>query len=315
MQIGTNGIIVNEYGEVLLIRRDDTRTFAPPGGGLETGQLPTDDVIREVREETGLIVLPVRLVGVYHFHWLKEGNLGFVFRCLKRGGEITPSEESPVVAYFPTHKLPGPIAPMHKERLERSLAHTGGPPYWGTQKDDLTMRLGRFLLKQVIYRWKDWRRARRGEPPYVAPPVWRLGGFTVIRNEAGAVLWVKRTDYPIWNLPGGGSDFNEPPWDTAVRETHEETGLHVRLTDLTGVYVYGENSAEMIFTFTAEISGGQLTTGPEAAEFAYFMSGQEPANSLPQHIERVADALGNHEGTVFRHQSGKTAAQVAEEQA
>ena len=312
MQIGTNGIIINEYGEVLLIRRDDTRTFAPPGGGLEAGELPTDNVRREVREETGLIVLPVRLVGVYHFHWLKEGNLGFVFRCLQQGGEITPSPESPVVAYFPAHKLPGPIAPMHKERLERSLAHTGGPPYWGTQKDDLTMRLGRFMLQQVIYRWRDWRRARRGERPYIAPPIWKLAAFTVIRNADGAVLWVKRTDMDMWNLPGGGSDFNEPPWDTAVRETLEETGLHVRLTDLTGVYV--KPDPLMVIVFTAEITGGQLTTGPEAAEFAYFLPGQEPANSLPQHAQRVADALSAHEGTMFRRQSGKTAAQVAEEQ-
>ncbi len=313
MQIGTNGIIINEYGEVLLIRRDDTRTFAPPGGGLEAGELPTDNVRREVREETGLIVLPVRLVGVYHFHWLKEGNLGFVFRCLQQGGEVTPSPESPVVAYFPAHKLPGPIAPLHKERLARSLAHTGGPPYWGTQKDDLTMRLGRFMLQQVIYRWKDWRRARRGERPYIAPPIWKLAAFTVIRNAAGAVLWVKRTDMDMWNLPGGGSNFNEPPWDTAVRETHEETGLHVRLTNLTGVYI--KPDALMVFVFTAVPLSGQLTTGPEAAEFAYFLPGQEPANSLPQHVERVADALGTHEGTLFRRQSGKTAAQVAASEA
>jgi ADP-ribose pyrophosphatase YjhB (NUDIX family) len=301
MQVGANGIVVNEYGEVLLIRRDDTRTFAPPGGGVHAHELPTENIVHEVEEETGLKVLPVRLVGVYHFDWQKEGNLDFIFRCLPRGGQLTTSAESPQVGFFPTNRLPTPIAPVHRERLERSFAHRGGPPYWGVQKLDPASRLGKFLVRQILYPWRDWNRKRRGEPTHVYPPIWKLAAFTIIRDDAGAVLWVKRTDQDVWNLPGGGGHFNEAPWDTAVRETREETGLLVHLTDLTGVYVKPD-TLQMILAFTAVPISGQLTTGPEAAEFAYFMSGSEPANSLPLHVERVADALGRDEGTIFRRQ-------------
>jgi 8-oxo-dGTP diphosphatase len=36
-----------------------------PGEGVESGELPTEAVLRETREETGLEVAVERLVGVY----------------------------------------------------------------------------------------------------------------------------------------------------------------------------------------------------------------------------------------------------------
>jgi 8-oxo-dGTP pyrophosphatase MutT (NUDIX family) len=137
-----------------------------------------------------------------------------------------------------------------------------------------------------------------------------MGAFTIIRNEAGAVLWVKRTDRDVWNLPGGGgirgngNEIEEPPWETAVRETYEETGCQVQLCDLTSVNSYS-NEANLTFNFTAEIVSGQLTTGPESAAFAWFQPGAEPANSPFQHRERVADACNGSAGVVFRKQDGR----------
>ena len=64
MKLITSGIVTNQYGHVLLIQRDDSLTWAPPGGILEHGELPTEGVVREVREETGLMVTPVRLVAL-----------------------------------------------------------------------------------------------------------------------------------------------------------------------------------------------------------------------------------------------------------
>lgn len=75
------------------------------------------------------------------------------------------------------------------------------------------------------------------------------------------MLWVKRTDRDLWNLPGGGGENEEPPWETAVRETLEETGCHVRLGELTSINSYTDEP-NITFTFTAEIVGGQLTIGP-----------------------------------------------------
>lgn len=303
MNIATNGFVFDQYGNVLLIRRDDTRTFAPPGGTLDAGELPTDGCAREVREETGLIVYPVRLVGMYFQDIAEGGMLLLSFRCIQRGGDITPSPESPLVAWFKAHKLPSPMLSFHRERTRQALAHDGGPPVWTRYNWSLMQKFGRFLVTNIVYRWKDWQRKRRGEPPYQPPPAWQTGAFTIIRNAEGRVLWVKRTDRDIWNLPGGVSEPDEAPWETAVRETREETGLHVKLVDLSSVNVY-HDLPNMTFNFTAEISRGALTTGPEAAEFAWFTPGAEPGNCVQQHVERVADAAGPSTETVFRHQPG-----------
>lgn len=304
MKLGTNGVVVNELGQVLLIQRDDSRTFAPPGGGVDAGELPTENVAREVFEETGVKVMPVRLVGVYHTPLEKIGILNFVFRCIPRGGEVKTSKESLLVGYFPTNKLPRPMDEIHKERLERAFTHDGGAPFWMTHQPSLGYKIARAIVTQGLYRWRDFNRKRRGEPIFVPAPDWKLGAFVVICNEEGKVLWVKRRDVDCWNLPGGGGLVNEAPWVTAVRETNEETGLNVNLTNLTSVQVY-KDEAHAILTFTADIESGTLTTGSEAKEFGWFAPGEEPENSFDSHLQRVADAVSNDEITQFRFQEHK----------
>jgi ADP-ribose pyrophosphatase YjhB (NUDIX family) len=59
------GAVVVEEGRVLLVRRGTEPLkgqWSLPGGMLELGESLTSGVIREVREETGLIVEPVELV-------------------------------------------------------------------------------------------------------------------------------------------------------------------------------------------------------------------------------------------------------------
>jgi ADP-ribose pyrophosphatase YjhB (NUDIX family) len=138
-------------------------------------------------------------------------------------------------------------------------------------------------------------------PAYQAPQPWHIGSFVVIRNKDDRILWVKRGDYDVWNLPGGRTEADEAPWETAVRETREETGLSIRLVNLSGVYVKPSEN-KMLFTFTAENQGGRLTTGLESVAFDYFAPGREPANALPKHVTRVADAAAERETTIFRIQ-------------
>lgn len=302
MRIAASGIVVNQFGQVLLIQRDDTLTWAPPGGALDAGELPPDGAAREVEEETGLKVEPARLVEMHHWPTAAaDGFLGFTFRCLMKGGELATSAESLRVGYCSTDPLPRPMFQVHRERIEQALAHTGGPVQWSKIEESWPLRLGRLLVTKGVYPLKNvWRRLR-GRPRYQPPPDWKVGAFTIIRNDAGEALWVKRTDQDMWNLPGGGSAPRESPWETAVRETYEETGLEVRLTDLTGVYVKPAQN-EMLFAFTAVPVNGRLTLNQEAAGFAYFAPGSEPDNVLPKHPIRVADADAGTGTTVFRVQ-------------
>ena len=47
-----------------------------PGGGLDSGESPTDGLVREVAEETGQVVDEVRLVDVMTQHWVGRSPRG-----------------------------------------------------------------------------------------------------------------------------------------------------------------------------------------------------------------------------------------------
>jgi ADP-ribose pyrophosphatase YjhB (NUDIX family) len=62
--VGIGAVIVHE-GRVLLVRRGSEPLrghWTLPGGVLEVGESLTEGVVREIREETGLLVEPLELV-------------------------------------------------------------------------------------------------------------------------------------------------------------------------------------------------------------------------------------------------------------
>ncbi len=299
MRIATNGIVFNEYTKVLLMQRDDTRTWAIPGGMLDAGELPTEGVVREVREETGILVMPVRLVGVYHLTSLERGSsLLFAFRCIQRGGEIETSDESPQVGWFPTRPLPTFMLDMHRQRIRDAFTHPGGPPVLAHQRLTPLHRLAFFFIRHVYYRYKDWRRAQRGEPPYREPPGWQTAVTVILRNEAGAVLWLKEAAQAAYHLPGGDVPEKEAPWETAVALLARTLDLRSEITHLSGVYVTdGQN--RLTLTFTVRAVGGTLQP-PAGIEYAYFAPGIEPDACLPAHLTQVQDAQVPGYATQFR---------------
>jgi ADP-ribose pyrophosphatase YjhB (NUDIX family) len=58
-------VVLDGEGRILLQRRSDNGLWGLPGGSVEIGEAVRDAIKREVREETGLTVEVVRLIGVY----------------------------------------------------------------------------------------------------------------------------------------------------------------------------------------------------------------------------------------------------------
>lgn len=83
--------IVDDGQRVLVIRRRDNGKWEPPGGVLEVNETFHEGLIREVREETGLIVEPLALTGVYKN--MCQTIVALVFRCKPVGGAVHPTHE------------------------------------------------------------------------------------------------------------------------------------------------------------------------------------------------------------------------------
>lgn len=126
---GVTGVVINSAGEVLLQRRSDNGEWGLPGGAIDPGEEPADAVVREVLEETGVHVVPERLVGVYsgpdHHFWYPNGDevviVSIVFACRPIGGEPRVNDdESFEVRYFPRGALPHMDA-RHHFRIAQAL--------------------------------------------------------------------------------------------------------------------------------------------------------------------------------------------------
>lgn len=112
LKVSTAAVIEKEDC-ILLARRANAPWLGYwylPAGYVEADENPEDAVSREVREETGLIVLPSQLIGLYFFDDDPRGHgLLLVYRCQVVGGQVTTSDETDAVRYFSTEDLPHKI--------------------------------------------------------------------------------------------------------------------------------------------------------------------------------------------------------------
>ncbi len=112
---GTAACIPDQHGRVLLQKRSDCGLWSFPGGGQNLGESATQAIVREVGEETGLRVEPVRLIGAYgdpsFGRTYANGDYAqpivAFFEARVTGGELrTDSPETLDLAYFPLDDLP-----------------------------------------------------------------------------------------------------------------------------------------------------------------------------------------------------------------
>jgi ADP-ribose pyrophosphatase YjhB (NUDIX family) len=100
---------VTDEGNVVLIRRGIEPGYgwwAQPGGFLEIDETAHEGAVRETMEETGLVVEPTEVVGVY-----TRPQAAIVVICWEArvvGGQARTSEESLEVREFTAAEIPWP---------------------------------------------------------------------------------------------------------------------------------------------------------------------------------------------------------------
>ena len=138
----------------------------------------------------------------------------------------------------------------------------------------------RFIHKQLLRVFA--RLPERGQVAVVhtMSPLYTVGAIVVLRDGSGAVLLVRQAYKGRWGLPGGLSRRGEEPYDTALREVQEETGLRIEILGEPFVDV------DVVIRKVDVIYSARLATGvvaaqakaklPEILECRWF-----PADALP----------------------------------
>jgi len=139
-----------------------------------------------------------------------------------------------------------------------------------------------------------------------------IGVFGIIKDKQNRVLLILRNDYDLWNLPGGGLEKGESPWQGVIREVKEETGLNVSVTRLAGVYSKPDVD-EIVFSFECKIIDGELTLNEEAKDFKYFSLQEIPKNSSSKQFERIKDLLEDENKMIMKTQTGKSSIELIKE--
>lgn len=112
------GIIRNQQGEILFGRKHNQDIWGLIAGAIELGETPAQAMIREALEETGLVIEPVKIIGVYggqqqrftYSNGHQVEYLTIVFECQIKSGQLHPiNEEMADLKFFSEQAIP-PIA-------------------------------------------------------------------------------------------------------------------------------------------------------------------------------------------------------------
>jgi ADP-ribose pyrophosphatase YjhB (NUDIX family) len=106
--------VVNDAGEILLIRRTDNGNWAVPGGAIDLGESVAQAAVRETLEESGIECAITGIVGIYSdpkhvILYTSNGEarqeFSIVLTARPLGGQPTPSSESSEVRWVPVSEI------------------------------------------------------------------------------------------------------------------------------------------------------------------------------------------------------------------
>ncbi|UQI48718.1 NUDIX domain-containing protein [Streptomyces sp. HU2014] len=109
-------------------------------------------------------------------------------------------------------------------------------------------------------------------------------------REDGRLLAIRRADNGTWELPGGVLELTESPEEGVTREVFEETGVHVEIDELTGVYK-NTSRGVVALVFRCKPSGGGERTSEESTAVEWLTPEEVVERMSGVFAIRLLDAL------------------------
>lgn len=110
-KVDVRAFVLNEKEEVLLAKERSDGKWTIPGGWSDIGSSPSEVAVREVEEETGMIVSANRVLALYdkqrHPHPHEPIYVyKVVFHCVLEGGKLQAGFDMLDTAFFPLDAIP-----------------------------------------------------------------------------------------------------------------------------------------------------------------------------------------------------------------
>lgn len=274
-------IVYDNEDHILLVKHAEGDVWVAPGGSVEPPESLADAAVREMWEETGLLVEPLRVLGLYSGpEFLVTYRNGdqvtyqmVVFEARVIGGVLRANnEETKAVAYL----------------SQGEAAGLAMPPWMHTVLPDLFTRRPPANFQQSTWQPPADGIRKAGMSEYVRQLRHKVGNELVLTpcvlglvfDDQGRLLLQKRADNGRWAGPAGAIDPHELPADAIVREAWEETGVivqPVRVVSIFGGAAFyhtfpgGDQIVNYGIVFACRAVGGQpIPDGIEATAVDFF---------------------------------------------
>ncbi|MBD2536296.1 NUDIX hydrolase N-terminal domain-containing protein [Nostoc flagelliforme FACHB-838] len=130
-KVGVSAAILNDQGQLLLVQRTDDSTWCLPCGWAEVRETPQQSIVREVLEETGLLVEVGSLI---RLGWRMPGDFGqphttyhLQFYCTVVGGTLLELHETTKIGYYY-------IWSINRWHLDHQVEAEAAHQYWRNQR-------------------------------------------------------------------------------------------------------------------------------------------------------------------------------------
>ncbi|MEP3208948.1 MAG: NUDIX hydrolase [Maribacter sp.] len=111
VKVDVRGLVLNEFDEILMAKERIDGKWTIPGGWADVGDSPSEAVLREIKEETGLETEVVRLLAIYDKRCHPHPPQPFyvykiMFFCTMVGGDLRHGFDMEGAAFFSLDNLP-----------------------------------------------------------------------------------------------------------------------------------------------------------------------------------------------------------------